>query len=190
MSKHLLIAGTALIALSACQKNAEPAPTNDMMAETNGMAADTSMNAAADTSPITLSDADKSFLEEAIKGDIGEVQLGQLAVEKGQSAAAKSFGQTLVTDHGMHKDKLVALAGRAGMSAPTEPAKEAADNYKQLQAVAPAKFDAVLKGIMVEDHQKDIAKYQKQAEGTGPLADLARETVPTLQKHLELAKAL
>ena len=187
MSKHLIFAGAALIALSACQKKAEPANTVDnMTVDTNSAAADP----AADTSPLTLSDADKSFLEEAIKGDIGEVQIGQLAADKGQSDAAKSFGQTLATDHGIHRGQLLALAQRAGMTQPTQSSPEAAKNYAQLQAASPKQFDAVFKGMMVEDHEKDIAKYQKHAAGTGPLADMAKTTVPVLQKHLELAKAL
>ena len=44
---------------------------------------------------------------------------------------------------------------------------------------------------MVEDHNKDIAKYEKQANaGDAKTAALAKDTLPTLRKHLGLAKAL
>ncbi len=44
---------------------------------------------------------------------------------------------------------------------------------------------------MVEDHNKDIANYEKQASsGNGKTAALAKDTLPTLRKHLELAKGL
>jgi putative membrane protein len=43
---------------------------------------------------------------------------------------------------------------------------------------------------MVEDHEKDVALFEQQAE-SGEDADLrafAEETLPTLREHLELAK--
>jgi len=45
--------------------------------------------------------------------------------------------------------------------------------------------------MMVEDHTKDIGKYEKQASsGDADTAALAQKTLPTLRKHLEAAKSL
>jgi hypothetical protein len=45
--------------------------------------------------------------------------------------------------------------------------------------------------MMVEDHTKDIAKYEKQASSGDPeTSALAKETLPTLRKHLATAKSL
>ena len=43
---------------------------------------------------------------------------------------------------------------------------------------------------MVTDHKKDIAKYEKEAKSKSPLADFAKETLPTLQHHLQTAETL
>jgi putative membrane protein len=44
---------------------------------------------------------------------------------------------------------------------------------------------------MVEDHQKDIAEFKKEAgSGHGPAQQLATQTLPTLEKHLQIAKSL
>ena len=43
---------------------------------------------------------------------------------------------------------------------------------------------------MVSDHKKDIGKYEKEAKSKSPLADFAKETLPTLQRHLQTAEAL
>jgi predicted outer membrane protein len=56
---------------------------------------------------------DQTFLSEAIQGDLAEVTMGKLAQEKGQSEAAKQFGQMLEQDHGQHLQK-------AKDSAPTD----------------------------------------------------------------------
>ena len=43
--------------------------------------------------------ADQKFMENAIEGNLAEIQMGQLAQQKGQSEDVKSYGQMLVTDH-------------------------------------------------------------------------------------------
>jgi putative membrane protein len=43
---------------------------------------------------------------------------------------------------------------------------------------------------MVTDHKKDIAEYEKEARSKGPLADFAKETLPTLEHHLQTAQTL
>ena len=43
---------------------------------------------------------------------------------------------------------------------------------------------------MVKDHQKDIGYYQKAAKKLDAAGQYAQGTLPTLQKHLENARAL
>ena len=43
---------------------------------------------------------------------------------------------------------------------------------------------------MVSDHEKDIGKYRKEAESGSSLADFANQSVPVLEKHLQLAQSL
>jgi predicted outer membrane protein len=43
---------------------------------------------------------------------------------------------------------------------------------------------------MVTDHKEDIAKYEKEAKSKGPLADFSKDTLPTLQHHLQTAETL
>jgi putative membrane protein len=52
-------------------------------------------------------------------------------------------------------------------------------------------FDKEFTRVMVEDHQKDIAEFKNEAaNGHGPVQQLAAETLPTLEKHLQIAKSL
>jgi putative membrane protein len=43
---------------------------------------------------------------------------------------------------------------------------------------------------MVADHKKDIAAYQKESKKTDAAGQYAKDTLPTLQKHLDAAQAL
>ena len=42
----------------------------------------------------------------------------------------------------------------------------------------------------MKDHKEDIAKYQKEAGGSGPAADYAKAILPDLRKHLQTAERL
>ena len=75
----------------------------------------------------------EGFLHDAVQGNLAEVQMGQLAKEKGQSDAVKSYGQMLVTDHSANNEKAIALAEQNGLSAPTEPSTKQKAGYDKLK---------------------------------------------------------
>lgn len=146
--------------------------------------------AAGHASAQKLSKADQSFLKEAIQGDLAEAQMGQLAQQKGQSEDVKQFGQMLQQDHGQHLKQAQQLAQQDGMTPPREPSREAKREHDKLSKLSGARFDKAFAKDAVADHKKDIAKYQKEAERNGPLAQFAQQTLPVLQKHLQAAQAI
>lgn len=116
--------------------------------------------------------------------------MGELAQQKGESDSVKTFGETLVTDHGDHLKKLQAMARQMNVAVPAAPTAQQKVEHDRLSKLSGARFDREFARHMVTDHKKDIAKYQAEARKTGPLADLARETMPVLQKHLKMAQDL
>jgi putative membrane protein len=131
-----------------------------------------------------------TFLQEAIKGSLAEVQMGQLAQQNGQSDEVKSFGAQLVADHSSALDKAKTLASSAGTPVPEQPTPEAQAQYEKLQILTGADFDEEFSKHMVMDHEKDIAKFEEQAGGNDEVAAFAKETLPTLKTHLDVATAL
>jgi len=136
------------------------------------------------------SKADERFLTEALQGDLAEVKMGELAQQKGQSDRVKEFGQTLVKDHGDHSKKLQQLGQQLGVTMPTEPNSKQKSDYEKMNKLSGAQFDREFAKHMVDDHKKDISKYQAEAKRQGPIGDLAKQTVPTLQQHLQMAQEL
>jgi putative membrane protein len=67
---------------------------------------------------------DQTFLQEAIEGDMAEVQAGKLAQQNGQSEDVKQFGQMLEQDHGKHLEKTQAMAQQMNVTAPSQPSAE------------------------------------------------------------------
>jgi putative membrane protein len=148
-------------------------------------------NETANVTNTASTSVDSAFVTEAMKGDNGEVAIGNLAATQASSEAAKEFGRTLASDHGGHKQKLVTLASSAGVAPTDEPSDEAKSNLEKLKTLKGAEFDREFKRMMIEDHEEDIAKYEEQASTGDPeTSALAKETLPTLRKHLATAKSL
>jgi putative membrane protein len=136
--------------------------------------------------------ADEStFLQDAIQGSLAEVQMGELAQQNGGSEDVKAFGQTLVTDHSKSMDQASALAKSMNVEVPTEPKTEAQQEYEKLQALKGAEFDKQFAEHMVMGHQKEIEKFEEQAQdGDDEVAQYARQTLPVLNTHLDMAKKI
>lgn len=176
--------GVALcaLALGACSKTSD----NSAYDQSNVSGG---MNEAPSNGAATAIDA--AFVTDAMKGDNGEVAIGKLAQAQASSQAAKDFGAMLATDHGAHKDKVAALASANGIPVTDDPSEEGKANLDKLKGLKGTEFDKAFKAAMIDDHQKDIAKYEKQASsGDSETATLAKDTLPTLRKHLSTAQAL
>jgi putative membrane protein len=132
-----------------------------------------------------------TFLQDAVQGSLAEVQIGQLAQQNGGSEDVKAFGRTLVTDHTKSMDQASALANSMNVKVPTEPKPEAQQEYEKLQGLQGAEFDKAFAEHMVMDHQKEIEKFEEQAQGDSEeVAQFAKQTLPVLNTHLDLAKKI
>jgi putative membrane protein len=132
----------------------------------------------------------QAFLTDAIQGNLAEIAMGKLAQTSGASDAVRSFGQVLVKDHSASNDKATSLAQAQGVTPPTEPKPEAKKEYEKLTKLSGEAFDKEFAKHMVADHKKDIAEFERQAKGSDDVASFAKDTLPTLQKHLQTAESL
>ena len=196
MKRSTYAAAAIAVALTACNKqtsNNEAAATNAAtnMAANAGTANMAAGNAAMNGAVTSTGAIDTAFVTEAMKGDNSEVALGNLAEQKGSSAGVKDLGKMLVTDHGAHKQVVAALAQKANVPVTNDLNDEAKAEQKKLDGLSGAAFDKEFVRATVEDHQKDIAKYEQEAKsGDAQTAAMAKTTLPTLKKHLQTAQAL
>jgi putative membrane protein len=120
------------------------------------------------------------------EGGMSEVELGQLAQQKGTNPAVKDFGAMMVKDHSAANDKLKALAASKQVSLPDSPSVMQKATKTKLNMLSGDTFDKSYVKGMIEDHKTDIKEFQKEAsEGKDPDAKaFAVATLPTLQAHL------
>ena len=131
------------------------------------------------------------FLVEAVRGDLAEVKLGELAQQKGQSEGVKAFGEMLVEDHSKALKQTAELAKDLNVIPPAQPTAEQTQKHDAMARLSGAEFDKEFAAAMVKGHQEEIAKYQRQAQsGDSKVAKLAAELLPTLEHHLAAAQSL
>src|SRR5579864_1444109 len=125
-----------------------------------------------------LSAADKTFMINAAKGGMMEVEMGKMAAQNGQNADVKKFGNRMVTDHSKANNELMTLAKEDGVSLP---GAKSAGKWKS---------DKDYMNDMVKDHEKDLAEFQKEAQnGTDPdVKAFAAKGAKMVSTHLKIAQ--
>ncbi len=124
---------------------------------------------------------DQVFIREAAKGGMMEVEMGKMAAKQGKSPAVQELGRMLVTDHTQANSELMALAKQKGVKV---------DPKVKMAKIGDANFDSEFLTMAMQDHQKDIAMFERQAKN-GKDAETkawAKKTLPTLKKHMKMVK--
>lgn len=139
-----------------------------------------------------VSSADTEFMNKAAQGGMAEVELGKMASTKAQNQEVKQFGQQMTADHTRANNELKTLAAGKNVTLPTDVGAIHQATMDKLSKLSGAAFDKEYVKAMVEDHEKDVAEFQKQAD-SGTNADVkafAAKTLPTLKSHFEMIKAM
>jgi putative membrane protein len=130
---------------------------------------------------------DKDFLREAGQGGMFEIQAGQLASQKGNSADVKQFGQMMVTDHTQLNTKMQPVFSAAGVKPPTSLSGKDKKELATLQGLSGDAFDQAYITCMLKDHKADKKAFQSEAIN-GQLSvekNAATQGESVIDKHLQ-----
>jgi putative membrane protein len=130
---------------------------------------------------------DKAFVKKALEGNMAEVQMGQLALQKSSDDQVKQFAQRMVDDHGKMLDQLKPAAQAMGVKVPDGPPKGAMKNMDKMKALSGDAFDQAYIKDMVKDHKKDSSEFKQEAQNTQnpQLKQLVTEASQTIDSHLQ-----
>jgi putative membrane protein len=140
---------------------------------------------AAPAQTTTLKHADKSFIEKAAKASMAEVDISRVALERSTNPQVKELAQMVIDDHSRANDALSSIALTKGV---TLPAKDMDDTNKWSKKSG-KDFDEDYIEKMVSAHKDAVELFEKQANKGGDLdtKTFARDTLPKLQHHLQMA---
>jgi putative membrane protein len=155
----------------------------------------------------------RDFVEKASHGGMAEVQLGQLASERGQNAEVKRFGQMMVRDHTKANEELKQAVAAYNIPMPTGLDEKHRDLQEKLRNLRGAEFDREYMAAMVDGHQEmqnllegraDDGRTDPQSRAqTNParesgteasmsaaLDQWALKTKPSVDQHLQTARQI
>ncbi|HXJ44468.1 MAG TPA: DUF4142 domain-containing protein [Bryobacteraceae bacterium] len=109
-----------------------------------------------------LSSADKTFARNAAAGGAAEVEMGNIAAEKGSNQKVRDFGQRMVTDHSKAGEELKAVATKKGITLPSGPSGKEKSAAAKMAKLSGAEFDQAYMKDMVADHEKTLPNSKER----------------------------
>lgn len=148
--------------------------------------------AAASMAPSTSAPArrpaarDRAWLTFIHQVNLAEMRAGELAQQKGGTAAVRSAGKMLVADHEALDAKVTKVARDLGITLPATAPPDQQALAKKLENESGGRFDRDFLSNMITGHRQAIATTQDEvAQGSAPdVKALARAALPDLNKHL------
>ena len=134
---------------------------------------------------------DLKFAAAAARINVAQIELGQIASEKGSNPEVKSFGALMATDYKPTAAKLQEIAARERITLPASFMARDQSLKVKVENLKGDRFDRAYIKAMVKDQKQDVKLFQKEAgKGSDPqIKGFASECLPVLQSHLEKAKA-
>ena len=138
----------------------------------------------------SLSHGERKFIEEAAKGGMSEVELGQFAQEHASNPQVKQFAAKMVQDHSKANEELRSLAQAKGVTVPSGPKNTEKHEMGKLAKLQGDAFDREYMDHMVKDHQKDVKEFQQASKDAKDpdVKGFASKTLAVIEGHLQVAQ--
>jgi len=135
---------------------------------------------------------DNDFLIKAVTGGVAEVKFSQRAEKQAESPEVKDLARQMAADHKKANENLLKQARGLKVGVVAGLGKDHREIDSRLSKLTGADFDQAYVKQMIEDHEKAIGLYEAYSKSgeNQALRDFAKETLPTLRKHLEHARSV
>jgi putative membrane protein len=134
--------------------------------------------------------ADTAFVREVRTDNLLEIRLGALAAKRSTNAAVKQFAQRMVSDHTAMGNEWTSLASRLRLGTTSALNAGQQQLLSRLSTISAADFDREYMSYAVQDHQTNIATFQRLGPSAQSLElrQLAAKGLPVLEQHLAMAQ--
>ncbi len=138
------------------------------------------------------SNPDSTFVEQAARAGLAEVQEGQLAEKKAHRTAVRSLAKTMVRDHDWINEKLTMIAKMKNIPAPTAPDDAQQQMISALQGARGSAFDRQFLDQQAAMHASAVQLFRTESEqGADPdLKAFAARVLPRLEEHRSMVEKL
>ncbi|KIK86228.1 DUF4142 domain-containing protein [Pseudomonas koreensis] len=132
------------------------------------------------------------FINDASAKGMADIEASRLAHQKSESKEVKDYTIVVINDRTTANQHLAKIAKKLDL--PVAPREEIADKAKSMipQVQDGETFDQAYAASQVKATEEAIQQIQKEAQSTDvpEIKAFADETLPKLQSHLQMARAL
>ncbi len=135
----------------------------------------------------------QSFATQAAVIGKAEIELAQVALQNTKNEEIRIFAERMVKDHTAADQKLKKIAAKENLQLPQSLDAEHKAMKQKLSGLQGDAFDREYKKHMKMGHDKAVALFESASQTQQMPSDLkafAASTLPTLEKHKQMAKAL
>jgi putative membrane protein len=132
--------------------------------------------------------SDKSFLRDAAAGNLFEINLAKLALQKSQDANIRKFATQMIADHSMLAREMRPLDRKLGVREPTGPSLGDRARYEELKLKSGIDFDRAYVATMVKGHNDDLKAFiDEEQKTTNPdVKTLVAKGEQTVREHTQM----
>lgn len=136
------------------------------------------------------SSSDSSFLRNAAQEGMTEVELARVAQDQASSPEVRQLAQQMLDDHSNSNQRLRQIARDQNVSLPTQLDVSHRAQLDRLATLRGESFDRQYIQTMLDAHERTIDLYDREARSgsNAQVRTFARDTLPTLRQHLQLAR--
>ncbi len=166
----LLIGVVALIAVQSCQSNKRANNYNNKA---------------------LVDDSGLLFLKNGTQSSLVTVKASGLAISNSKNQQVIQFAKAMIDDHTLLTDNLKKLETDNFVAATDTISPENLQMISDLEQKKAADFDKAYIGMLVSQHEQDIALFKAAAQDKSPdVVAFAQKTMPSLLAHLDSAKLI
>lgn len=135
------------------------------------------------------SQSDRDFMVRAAQGNMAEIRLSQLALQRASSDEVKNYAQQMIQEHTQANRQLMTIASRKGVTLPTNIDAQHRQIEAQLRQLSGARFDQAYMRAMESDHAATVALFQRQTQQgrDRDVTAFATTLLPRIQQHYTMA---
>jgi len=149
------------------------------------------VEAAREGRPAAVSAAEQDFMKKATQGNLAEIDMARIALQKSSNKDIKDYANMIQSDHTRALEDLTDLMRDKNVPEPKE-LPETQRNAEQLNNFSSADFDREFLNRMVSDHEKTIEMF-RDTQSKAQNADVKKyidDWLPKFQMHLDKARQL
>lgn len=139
----------------------------------------------------TVDQSGLNFITTAIDGGRTEVKLANVATHVSQNPRIVRFAKMMITDHTKGIEELKALRRKELINQNDVLSFEHRKLIDSLSKLSGTDFDKAYMHVMVADHEETADMFKEETqEREASVQTFARKTLPTIEMHLDSAKAI